>query len=111
MVAVEVEQFGSKAPELTVIIVSYNTRELTLAAVRTLLENSPGLAMRVVVWDNASVDGSAAAVAAAFPQIEVVASSENLGFAAANNRVAAAATTPYVCLLNQIGRASCRERV
>lgn len=87
-------------PEVTVIIVSYNTRELTLAAVRTLLENSPGLAMRVVVFDNASHDGSAAAVAAAFPQVEVIAHPENIGFAAANNRIAAAATTPYVCLLN-----------
>lgn len=95
-----VEQSSKAAAEVTVIIVSYNTRELTLAAVRTLLESSPGLAMRVVVWDNASADGSAAAVSAAFPQIEVIASPENLGFAAANNRVAAETTTPYVCLLN-----------
>lgn len=86
--------------ELTVIIVSYNTRELTLKAVETLLVNSPGLAMRVVVFDNASADGSAEAVAAAFPTIEVVASTENLGFARANNLVADSATTPWVCLLN-----------
>lgn len=100
MVTAAVEQSNKAAAEVTVIIVSYNTRELTLAAVRTLLESSPGLAMRVVVWDNASADGSAAAVSAAFPQIEVIASPENLGFAAANNRVAAETTTPYVCLLN-----------
>lgn len=100
MVTAAVEQSSKAAAEVTVIIVSYNTRELTLAAVRTLLESSPGLAMRVVVWDNASADGSAAAVSAAFPQIEVIASPENLGFAAANNRVAAETTTPYVCLLN-----------
>ena len=100
MVTAAAQQSGSEMPEVTVIIVSYNTRELTLAAVRTLLENSPGLAMRVVVFDNASADGSAAAVAAAFPQVEVIANPENIGFAAANNRVAATATTPYVCLLN-----------
>lgn len=98
MAAHEPEPGG--VPELTVIIVSYNTRELTLAAVRTLLENSPGLAMRVVVFDNASQDGSADAVAAAFPQVTVIANPDNIGFAAANNRIAAAATTPYVCLLN-----------
>jgi GT2 family glycosyltransferase len=86
--------------EVTVIIVSYNTRELTLAAVRTLLANSPGLAMRVVVFDNASSDGSAEAVAHAFPQVEVIANPENIGFAAANNLIAAEATTPYICLLN-----------
>lgn len=100
MLTTAVERTCSAAPEVTVIIVSYNTRELTLAAVRTLLENSPGLPMRVVIWDNASSDGSAAAVAQAFPQVEVVASPDNIGFAAANNRIASAATTPYVCLLN-----------
>lgn len=87
-------------PELTVIIVSYNTCELTLAAVRTLLANSPGLTMRVVVFDNASHDRSAELLSEAFPQIEVIANKENIGFAAANNRVAETATTPYICLLN-----------
>jgi GT2 family glycosyltransferase len=100
MVTAAIKRIKSATPEVTVIIVSYNTRELTLAAVRTLLDNSPGLHMRVVVFDNASADGSAAAVADAFPEVEVIASPENLGFAAANNRVAAGATTPYVCLLN-----------
>lgn len=88
------------AQELTVIIVSYNTRDLTLKAVETLLANSPGLAMRVVVFDNDSRDGSAAAVAERFPHIEVVANPENLGFARANNLVAEGATTPWLCLLN-----------
>lgn len=87
-------------PELTVIIVSYNTRELTLRAVETLLASSPNLPMRVVVFDNASSDGSAEGVAAAFPDVEVVASTENIGFARANNRVAKTVTTPYLCLLN-----------
>lgn len=87
-------------PELTVIIVSYNTCALTLAAVRTLLANSPGLAMRVVVFDNASHDHSAEVIREQFPQIEVIANKENIGFAAANNRVAETVTTPYLCLLN-----------
>lgn len=86
--------------ELTVIIVSYNTRELTLKAVETLLGNSPGVAMRVVVFDNASSDGSAVAVAERFPGVEVIAHGENLGFAAANNRVAKTISTPWICLLN-----------
>jgi N-acetylglucosaminyl-diphospho-decaprenol L-rhamnosyltransferase len=48
------DQPEDPVPEVTVIVVSYNTRELTLAAVRTLLDNNPGLAMHVVVWDNRS---------------------------------------------------------
>ncbi|TFL17134.1 glycosyltransferase family 2 protein [Jannaschia formosa] len=87
-------------PALTVVMVSYNTRDLTLAALRTLLETTRETAMRVVVLDNASTDGSAEAVAASFPEVELVRSCENLGFARANNRVAAAARTEWLLLLN-----------
>lgn len=88
------------AAEVTVIMVSYNTRLLTLKAVETLLESSRGLAMRVVVFDNGSHDGSAEAIRQAFPSIEVIASEQNLGFARANNVVAQSVTTPFICLLN-----------
>lgn len=91
---------AAESPELTVIVVSYNTRALTLKAIATLLENSPGVAMRVVVWDNASHDGSAGAIAAAFPHVEVIASPDNIGFARANNRVAERTQTGWLCLLN-----------
>ena len=86
--------------ELTVVIVSYKTRDLTLKAVETLIDNSPGVAMRIIVFDNASDDGSAEAVAASFPNVEVIANPENIGFARANNVVAAAASTEWLLLLN-----------
>ena len=88
------------APELTVIVVSYNTRDLTLACLDTLFANTHRTRMRVVVLDNASADGSAEAVRTRFPQVECVASPENLGFARANNQVAATADTPWLLLLN-----------
>jgi GT2 family glycosyltransferase len=88
------------APEVTVIVVSYNTRALTLKAIETLYANTHATAMRVIVWDNASADGSAEAVRDAFPQAEVIASQENLGFARANNVVAEMADTPWLLLLN-----------
>lgn len=87
-------------PELTVIIVSYNTAGLTLAALRTLYEQTTRTSFRCVVWDNNSSDGSAEAIAAAFPQVDLIASKENLGFARANNIVAAGTTTPWILLLN-----------
>lgn len=87
-------------PELTVIIVSYNTRDLTLACLETLHANTTQTSFRTVVWDNASQDGSAAAIAARFPGIEMIASSDNLGFARANNLVAAQARTEWLLLLN-----------
>lgn len=87
-------------PTLTVIMVSYNTRDLTLTAVRSLLETTRQTSVHLVVFDNASDDGSADAVADAFPQVEVIRSDENLGFARANNIVAARARSEFLLLLN-----------
>ncbi len=87
-------------PDLTVIMVSYNTRALTLAALRTLYQTTKTAGLHVVVFDNASEDGSVAAVAEAFPQAELIASPENLGFAKANNLVAASARSEWLLLLN-----------
>lgn len=86
--------------ELTVIIVSYNTRALTLACLETLFAATHVARAHVVVFDNASGDGSAEAIAERFPQVELIASPENLGFARANNIVAAAARTEWLLLLN-----------
>ena len=87
-------------PELTVIIISYNTRELTLAALRTLYETTKKTTFHTVVYDNDSKDGSPEAIAAEFPQVELIASKDNLGFARANNVVAAEAKTEWLLLLN-----------
>lgn len=86
--------------ELTVIIVSYNTRELTLKALETLYATTLETRFHTVVFDNASLDGSAEAIAKAFPQVELIVSKENLGFAKANNLVAAQAKTDWLLLLN-----------
>jgi GT2 family glycosyltransferase len=86
--------------EVTVIIVSWNTRDLTLKAVETLLENAGDVNMHVVVWDNASQDGSADAIAERFPEVELIAHDKNLGFGEANNRVARMAETEWLLLLN-----------
>lgn len=90
----------STAAEVTVIMVSYNTRDITLRAIETLLANAGDVTIRLIVWDNASHDGSADAIAAAFPQIELIRSDENLGFAVANNRAAELADSEWLLLLN-----------
>lgn len=87
-------------PDLTVIIVSYNTRDLTRAALTTLHATTRLSAFRTVVLDNASSDGSANAIATEFPWVELIRSEENLGFARANNVVAAMASTEWLLLLN-----------
>lgn len=88
------------SPELTIIIVSFNTRELTLTCLSTLFANTYVDRFRVVVFDNASADGSAEAVAQHFPQVELIRSAQNIGFAAANNRVAQMARSEWLLLLN-----------
>ena len=85
---------------LTTVIISYNTRELTLACLRTLFEQTGAGTTDVVVLDNASQDGSAEAVAREFPNVKLIASGENLGFARANNEVIKSVYTEYVLLLN-----------
>lgn len=93
-------QVATPPAVLTVIVISYNTREMTLTAVRSLYETTRETPIDVVVFDNASSDGSAEAVAEAFPQARVVASPDNLGFAKANNVVAAEVETDWLLLLN-----------
>ncbi|MFI5177806.1 MAG: glycosyltransferase family 2 protein [Vicinamibacterales bacterium] len=88
------------ATALDVIIVSFNTRALTLAALASLLDARPAGLQRVFVVDNASSDGSVEAIGAAFPLVDVVALPTNVGFGAANNRALRQAQAPLVLLLN-----------
>jgi len=86
--------------EVSVVIVSFNTRKRTLACVRSVLAHPPADGTEVVVVDNDSHDGSAAALEEAFPGIAVVRSGGNLGFARAVNLGAASGSGEYLLLLN-----------
>jgi hypothetical protein len=84
---------------LSVVIVSWNTRELTLEALGSFLP-ARDLNVEVVVVDNASTDGSAGAIEAAFPDVRVVRNARNLGFAGGVNVGLRASRHPLVLLLN-----------
>lgn len=89
------------APVVSIIVVSYNTREMTLACLRSIFAETKEAGFEVIVWDNASADGSADAVAGEFgDRLKLVASPENLGFAAANNLAARNASGQLLLLLN-----------
>jgi GT2 family glycosyltransferase/glycosyltransferase involved in cell wall biosynthesis len=94
------QKFASPALELSAIVVSYNTREMTLDCLRTLDAELRGAAAEIIVVDNASQDGSVAAIRAEFPQVRVLASASNDGFGAANNRAMKEARGRYFLLLN-----------
>ena len=73
---------------IAVVMVTYNVRELAREALRSLQEDAAAsqLALRIAVVDNASSDGTVAALVAEFPQITFIANSANAGYAAANNQ-------------------------
>ncbi len=86
--------------ELAVIVVNWNTRELTLRCLETVFANTPNLNMRVIVADNGSEDGSADAIAERFPQARLIRNSTNLGFARANNEAVETIDSEWMLLLN-----------
>jgi N-acetylglucosaminyl-diphospho-decaprenol L-rhamnosyltransferase len=90
---------GLPTPRIDVVIVGYESREAVLEAVRSVKrDTSPLACIRVV--DNASLDGTAEAVRAAFPDVDVIANEWNRGFAAACNQGWRAGNAPLVLFLN-----------
>lgn len=87
--------------DLSVIVVSYNTRQLLDDCLASLyVAVVPPGGMEVIVVDNASTDGSVGLVAEKYPQATIIACDENLGFSAANNRGSAVASGDYLLFLN-----------
>ena len=87
-------------PDVSVLIVSYNTRELTVACVRSIRERDTGCHIEIIVVDNDSSDGTVEALRAADPDVVLIANTDNKGFAAANNQAIAASTGRHLLLLN-----------
>lgn len=87
------------SPRISIIVVSYNTREMTLDCLRSVVSETR-TPYEIIVVDNASGDGSADAIMAEFPHITVLAETENHGFAGANNLAAERAGGDYLLLLN-----------
>src|SRR5262245_16405719 len=90
----------SPLPVLSVAIVNWNTRDLLLDALASIYTAPPPYPFEVLVVDNASSDGSAEAVAADYPQIQLIANPENSGYAKGNNQAMKAAKGAYILLLN-----------
>jgi GT2 family glycosyltransferase len=86
--------------DLSIIIVSWNVRELLKACLQSVYDTVQGLRFEVFVVDNASHDGSPQMVAQWFPRVHLIANRENLGFGPANNQALRLATGRYVLLIN-----------
>ena len=87
--------------DLSVIIVSYNTRELLRGCLDSVFASlGSGLEYEVIVVDNASADGSAGMIRDDFPRVRLLSNSKNRGFAASNNQAIRESSGRHVILLN-----------
>ena len=86
--------------KLSVIIVNYKVKHYLEQCLRSVAEASRGIAVEVIVVDNASGDGSVEYLRERFPDVTIIASEENLGFARANNLAIRNSRGQYVLLLN-----------
>jgi GT2 family glycosyltransferase len=91
---------NDERPVISVIIVSYNTREMTIECLRTVYANLNDIRTEILVVDNNSRDGSADAIRAEFPNVHVIENERNTGFGAANNLAMRQAGGRYFLLLN-----------
>lgn len=90
----------SQPPRLSVIIVSWNVRDLLRDCLRSLLPGRDAHNLEVIIVDSGSADGSAAMVSAEFPWARLVARPDNVGFPKGNNIGLALAGGQYLLLLN-----------
>ncbi len=87
--------------DLSIIIVNWNVKDLLRQCLRSLLSSQIGnLTTEIIVVDSASTDGSPQMVRREFPQVRLIASEQNLGYAGGNNAGVSAARGRYLFLLN-----------
>ncbi len=91
---------GSDRPILSVVVVSYNVRDLLENCLHSVERAFAGMLGEVFVVDNNSDDGSVDMVRERFPAVRLIASTRNEGFARANNLALAEARGEYLLLLN-----------
>lgn len=84
---------------LSIIIVSYNTKNVIVDCLESILTTN-NITKKIFVIDNASTDGSSDFIKDNFPSVHLVANTENVGFAAANNQVLPQCKEKYVFFLN-----------
>lgn len=87
-------------PKVSVVLVSWNTRDLLASCLDSLLPQVEECGGEVWVVDNDSADGSADLVAERFPSVHLIRNARNDGFARACNLVFAKCNAPYVFLFN-----------
>ncbi len=84
----------NRIPPLSIVIVAYNTRDLVLQCLSGLYAPAQARGWQIIVVDNGSGDGTWHAVSERFPEVELVRSEQNLGFAAGANLLRSSIMAP-----------------
>lgn len=86
--------------DVSIIFVNYKTKDLTINAIKSVVEKTQGIDFEIFVVDNNSQDGSIEAIEKEFPQINIIKNIANTGFGAANNIAIKRAKGKYILCLN-----------
>lgn len=86
--------------DVSIILVNYNTKDLTRNCIKSVYENTKGVEFEIIVVDNNSHDGSIEMIEHEFPEVKLIKNPENNGFGAANNIAISQSNAKYVFLLN-----------
>jgi len=86
--------------KLSIIIVNYNVEHFLNQCLQSVRNACEGIEAEVYVVDNNSVDGSVEMVRKQFPEVKLIANTDNVGFSRANNQALKIATGEYQLLLN-----------
>jgi GT2 family glycosyltransferase len=86
--------------KLSIVIVNYNVKHFLEQCLKSVYAAISNMEAEIFVVDNNSVDGSVEMVANKFPQVNLIANQENVGFSKANNQAIEKSSGSYVLLLN-----------
>ncbi len=86
--------------DVSIILVTYNTQELTLNCLNSIYEKTKDINFDVWVVDNNSSDNTVNAIKEKFPQVNLIQNKINLGFGSANNCAIKQSQAKYIFLLN-----------
>lgn len=93
-------------PPVSVIVLTYNTRDLVLRCLEAFYDRALALGWQIIVVDNGSTDDTARVIPEQFPEVELIRSERNLGFAGGNNLGLRRARGRVIVLMNGDVRAS-----
>ena len=86
--------------DVSIILVSYNTKDLTINAIKSIYEQTKNIDFEIFLVDNDSRDDTCKEVESQFPEVNIIINKENLGFGVANNIAIEKSDAKYIFLLN-----------